>query len=87
MRSLFGWDYPPGVSSLPWDEPWICEICGGDEDTCICPECPICGEYGDPNCYFEHGMRRTEEQKFSLECSERELDDYVFQRSKYEHES
>lgn len=22
-----------------------------DNDDCICPECPKCGEYGNPDCY------------------------------------
>lgn len=54
----FGWSYPPGVSSLPDDEPCFCEICNGDVDAsdsnnnrCICPECPECGEVGNPDCY------------------------------------
>lgn len=73
MRSVFGWDYPPGCSSLPWDEPDPpCEICGEDIDSCICPECPVCEEYGDPRCYLEHGLNRNELQKFYLECNERQ---------------
>ncbi len=75
----FGWDYPPGCHSVPGDEPTPpCDICGGDveewpgeSDGCICPECDICGDYGNPRCYIEHGMRRTEEQRFSLEVHKR----------------
>ena len=37
MRSMFGWDYPPGVSSLPWDEDYPCDVCGQYENNCICP--------------------------------------------------
>ena len=74
MRSIFGWDYPPGCSGPPdYDVP--CDICGEEVDDCICPECPVCGSYGDPDCYINHGMRRTEEQKFSLECNEREWEE------------
>jgi hypothetical protein len=28
-----------------------CECCGRDPAECICPECPICGEQGNPECY------------------------------------
>ena len=71
---IFGWSYPPGVSSVPGDEPDPpCEVCGGFEwdETCLCPECPVCYAYGDPFCYIEHGLRRTEEQKFQLEANNR----------------
>jgi hypothetical protein len=50
------------------DEP--CEICGGwtdgDEPECICPECDVCGEYGNPECYQRHGLRRSLEQEAQL---------------------
>ena len=61
--SIFGWSYPPGCSGPP-DEPAICEVCNGDVDAdrCICPECPVCGNYGDPDCYENHGMVMTFEQ-------------------------
>jgi len=62
----FGWDYTPGCSGPP-DEPDYCEICGGniDDNSCICPECPVCGLYGDPGCYGEdgHGLKLSEEQE------------------------
>lgn len=48
--SKFGWDYPPGCSGPPEAPPYLCAFCGGDEDTCVCPECPECG---DPGC-LEH---------------------------------
>lgn len=35
----------------PPDEPVICECCGRDDGSCICPECNICGSVGDPWCY------------------------------------
>lgn len=55
-RGIFGWDYPPGVSKLPYDEEYPCEVCGGwPETTCICPECPVCGGVGDPACYVKKG--------------------------------
>jgi len=55
----------------PPDEEYPCEICGEHPDNCICPECHICGEIGYKRCYVNHGMTRTEEQKFSLECANR----------------
>ena len=41
-RHQFGWDYPPGVSSVPGDEAATCEVCGGDAENsgepggCVC---------------------------------------------------
>jgi len=58
----FGWSLPPGVTSLPGDEPCICEVCNQTDDTCACPECPECGEFGDPKCYEQHGLVRTPQQ-------------------------
>jgi hypothetical protein len=50
----FGWSYPPGCNSVPGDEPEPpCEVCGQFVDYCICPECPVCGEIGNPACYQE----------------------------------
>ena len=71
MSRLFGWSYPPGCNSTPFDEEYPCEICGEMPDDCICPECPICGSTGDPDCYRGHGMQRNEIQKFNLEVNER----------------
>jgi hypothetical protein len=67
MRSVFGWSLPPGVRTLPGEEPCPpCDVCGGDpegwgEDAngCFCPECPICGATGDPQCYESHGLKRS----------------------------
>lgn len=57
----------------PYDEPeYPCEICGEHINTCICPDCPVCGSVGDPDCYRGHGLKRTEEQKFLLECNTRQ---------------
>jgi len=45
--SLFGWDYPPGCSSVPGDEPEApCVLCGNEADDCTCPECPTCSTIG-----------------------------------------
>lgn len=52
MRNIFGWSYPPGCNSVPGDEPSFCDVCGM-VDNCCCPECPVCGEQGNPACYQE----------------------------------
>lgn len=83
MSSIFGWDYPPGCHSVPGDEPDPpCDVCGGFPDfyskkperpgymKCICPECPVCGEYGNPKCYKEHGLVITDEQKNRLKINQ-----------------
>src|SRR5262252_3846204 len=54
--SKFGWDYPPGVTQRMIDDAYgheePCEVCGQWADNgCICPECPVCGETGNPHCY------------------------------------
>lgn len=67
-----GFNLPPGVtaSMLPGNEPTgPCEVCGGDPEAsdgapngCICPECPECETFGDPECYEKHGLVRTADQ-------------------------
>lgn len=51
----FGWSLPPGAAghpSAPWNQPDMpCEVCGLEVDRCICPECPVCEEQGNPLCY------------------------------------
>jgi hypothetical protein len=82
---IFGWSYPPGCNGPPEDgEHEYCMICGDHYDSCICPECKICNSYGDPYCYINHGMRRTEEQKFSLECNNRYWDLEYFKEVHYQ---
>jgi predicted amidophosphoribosyltransferase len=54
-RSIFGWSYPPGAAGDP-NAPWnqhdgACDVCGQNLDNCICPECPVCLEVGNPACY------------------------------------
>lgn len=70
MSGLFGWDYPPGCSSVPGDFDTPCAVCGCDEWECICPECTVCGEIGRPECYEQHGMVLSEEQKRSYAAAE-----------------
>jgi len=72
----FGWSFPPGCTSVPGDEPVWCEVCGGCEDDCVCPECPVCKIYGNPECYLGrkswwtswdrkyHGTGKNKLQKF-----------------------
>lgn len=71
---IFGWDYPPGCSSTPFDEhEGPCGVCGGfdidpkrateAQPSCICPECPECSEVGFPDCYEGHGLTRTAAQQ------------------------
>lgn len=65
MRNIFGWDLPPGcrASDIPGNGPeQPCECCGNGEDSCECPECPVCSTYGDKNCYEEHGLKFTDKQ-------------------------
>lgn len=55
MSNPFGWSYPPGAEHDPnapynqKDPP--CEVCNRDTDRCVCPECPTCGEVGNPACW------------------------------------
>lgn len=70
--SIFGWSYPPGCNSVPGDDEYPCEVCGLWPNNCICPECPECGNAGDPQCYVKHGMERTQQQIDSLKAKEAE---------------
>ena len=53
--SKFGWSLPPGCTQRHIDEAAggdaQCELCGLEAGACECPECPVCGEHGNPNCY------------------------------------
>ena len=50
----------------------LCAVCGLDDDACICPVCPRCGQRGGWNCYQFHGMKRTEAQIASRLAMEQE---------------
>ena len=66
-------NYPPGFNGIfPWDGPLVCDVCGGDPegDDCICPECPVCGSAGEPGCYENHGLVRSEGQIAGLKAFE-----------------
>ncbi len=67
---MFGWSYPPGCSGLPDDEEGPCSICGLAIDDCICPTCSVCGSVGDPSCYENHGLVRSQAQIDSLVAQE-----------------
>ena len=60
----FGWSYPAGCSGTPYDDDPQCEVCGGwpdhPDERCECPPCPVCGEFGDANCYKEGHMPHPE---------------------------
>ncbi|MFZ4484804.1 MAG: hypothetical protein ACOYOL_12600 [Chthoniobacterales bacterium] len=69
MSGIFGWSYPPGCSRTPYDEDRPCDVCGKDQASCVCPECPECGSQGDPSCYDTdcgHGLVKSPEQVDSL---------------------
>lgn len=34
-----------------------CKVCENEKDECICPECPTCGDTGEPRCYKDHVLR------------------------------
>ncbi len=79
MISKFGWSLPPGVSTRDienaYGEEGPCDMCGGTvDDTCICPECSICGSVGDPACYDGSlhcswcGVTSDERRQICLSC-------------------
>jgi hypothetical protein len=59
------------------DEP--CAVCAIGVEDCLCPECPMCGEQGNPKCYYSvvdttdfplakkigHGLMLSKEQVIS----------------------
>ena len=52
----------------------LCKVCLELTDSCICPECPQCGDRGTPKCYKEHPLKlntyqlinRTEAKIFKM---------------------
>ena len=57
--------YDLWLLSLLNEDPF-CEVCGYHVDDCICSECLVCGSFGDPKCYEDHGMVLTDEQRAAL---------------------
>lgn len=102
MMGIFGWSYPPGVSSVPGDEECFCEMCGKSVDggDCICPECPRCGEFGNPDCYtrtvtyqkgewdYQSSKRATETTSYFLQgtCDLKESEEQIESRAAVERE-
>ena len=73
-----------GYLDPPDDDYEACHICGQNvEGECICPVCPVCEDVGWPDCYVDHGLRRTEEQNFLLESSFREVELLSFLENQY----
>jgi hypothetical protein len=72
MRNIFGWSLPPGCTNRMIDEAagvdQPCAVCAMDVADCCCPECPVCGENGNPQCYEtsngdkRHGLKLNKEQ-------------------------
>ncbi|MDD3029845.1 MAG: hypothetical protein PHS57_06170 [Alphaproteobacteria bacterium] len=88
MRSIFGWDLPPGAADDP-GAPWNqkegpCDVCGLSVDDCICPECPECGEQGDPICYEQHGLVLSDEQRESKKRADDERRESDKRMTEYE---
>ena len=60
---------PPGVTIGMIDDHFAdrpCEMCGHYPDDCICPECPVCYEHGNPACYSTlggHGLTESWDQR------------------------
>ena len=71
---IFGWSYSPGCNGTPYDYEDLCEVCGNIYDECICPMCPKCESIGDPDCYPEHGLVRTQEQIDAMAKNKAEWD-------------
>lgn len=55
---MTGWNMPPGCTGNEsyFHDGGPCACCGRDPAECICPECPDCGEHGNPRCYEEHTL-------------------------------
>ncbi len=60
MRNVFGWSLPPGCTQRHIDEAAgvdaPCAVCALPAEDCVCPECHVCGQQGDPDCYSTAGL-------------------------------
>ena len=88
-RNPFGWSLPPGCTQRMIDEAagveQPCAVCGMGVEDCCCPECTVCGEQGNPQCYAvdglpRHGMKLNREQtanrqKAKIRMVEQQLED------------
>lgn len=52
---------PPGITTTDTEEQ-PCDVCRIEAGSCICPECDVCGEQGNPRCYFDHFLNLNCEQ-------------------------
>ena len=53
MTTIWRNNDPPDPGDFP------CDVCGlFPDDDCVCPECPVCGAYGDPACYLDNELYR-----------------------------
>lgn len=63
---MTGWNLPPGCTYADIERAYggdgPCAVCGQPVDACLCPCCPVCDSIGDPTCYDEHGLVRSQEQ-------------------------
>src|SRR5262249_15122544 len=54
-RHQLGFSLPPGAAqdpNAPWNqEEAPCAVCCQDVESCVCHECPVCSEQGNPRCY------------------------------------
>lgn len=59
---------PPGcnVRDIPGNEEYPCECCGHDAADCICPECPVCKESGNTDCYQKKHLEFNKDQLIGL---------------------
>ena len=62
---IFGWSYPPGCSGPP-DDDIYCAVCCLIDGNCICFECEICGEAGNPDCYVDKNGIDTRVDRLQL---------------------
>lgn len=64
-RGIFGWDLPPGCTQKMIDDQCAegpCAVCALPVEDCVCPECPVCHQNGDPACYKNHGLKLNKQQ-------------------------
>lgn len=80
------WD-PTCDPNGPWNQnEGPCDVCGLSVDDCICPVCPECGAQGDLNCYGQHGLAISDEQRASKERADREAREADVARCEWEME-
>jgi hypothetical protein len=68
----------------PYDYEPNCQICHHSADECICPQCDVCGEAGNPSCINTH-MSWKQWGHFFFQITEKEREQEI-QRLKKEEE-